>query len=108
MPEYKGWNAHLRTNEDQVIPIETNTTTLLIVHGFRPREIRQHKTAESKLAALQRMDAYQIALVCWPGRWSQDVFLITDPAPLIQRLITFTSEEDDPAWRGGSGIRGSD
>ena len=99
MPEYKGWNAHLRTNEDQVIPIETNTTTLLIIHGFRPREIRQHKTPARKLTALSAMGAQDLALVCWPGRWSQDVFLIVDPEPLLARLRTHMSEEDDPAWQ---------
>jgi len=100
MPEDKGWNIHLREPEDHfAIPFDAKTTTLLVVYTRR-KEIRQFKAPQTKLWALLRLTARDIACICWPGRWSQDVFYIADPMPLIQQLKSWGYTERRPRWTG--------
>ena len=97
--EYKGWNIHIRELPYQPFPLAMQTTTLLVLHIGR-KEIRQYKAPETKLWALMRIGKRDIPLVTWPGRRSQDAFIVTDPGILASWLLDQGYEEKTPRWVG--------
>ena len=76
-------------NEQGSFPWLSNSVPLILI-DFRTNIISQAKTLAQKRDMMDDLLGVSvddfILLAPWPGQWSQDVFHITDPAPLVRAL----------------------
>ena len=73
-----GWNAQTlrRISDQERVSWKMKTLTLLrITPGL---EVTQAKKVKEKAAMLEAAGPDDLLLVCWPGKWSQDVFVLDD------------------------------
>lgn len=73
-----GWDAQaLRhiSDQERVLWKMKTLTLLRITPGL---EVTQAKKVKEKVAMLMAAGPDDLLLVCWPGKWSQDIFVLDD------------------------------
>jgi len=73
-----GWDAQTlrRISDQERVPWKMKTLTLVrITPGL---EVTQAKNIPDKITMLEATELEDLLLVCWPGKWSQDIFILDD------------------------------
>ena len=73
-----GWNAQglRRASDQERMPWSMKTVTFLRITP--DLEVMQAKKPGEKLAMLEAAGPEDLVLVAWPGKWSQDIFVMDD------------------------------
>jgi len=71
------FEAHLRkTSDNPSIPWESKLCPFIRI--TQAGEVRQAKTIQQKIDLFAGLGEGDLLLIAWPGKWSQDVFVVDD------------------------------